>query len=731
MLVGTEQMIRFLRELRRREVFRTVGLYVGVCWLLIEAASILLPAFEAPTWMLRALVLIAVAGFPLVAILAWVYDITESRVVRDAEHAEAAVPALGSRKMDFVVIGVLSVALGFSVYLNITGRPEVLETLEPVSLLIADFENSTGETIFDGLLEQALDIGIESAPHVMSYPRNEAELIAVELQPGGQGLPAEAARLVAVREGVDLVLSGLVAPTDRGGFALELSALDPISGETNFSVSARAASTDDILAAVGTLSENVREALGDPTLTLTDDATTETFTAASIEAASAYTRGIELAFDGEDEAAIEHLRTATGLDPNLGRAYAAWALSEYKLGREAAAAEQWDKALSLLGTMTERERLRTLGVYYARGGGDFEQAMETFAELVEKYPSDAAGRNNLAVAAFVLLDFETAFTEGDRVVEMFPTSALYRANHALYAMYAGNFDAAETAASALIESDPEYGTAYIPLAIARLANDDVPGARDAYARMSRATISPYRESAATHGLADTSLYVGELGPARDLLREGIEQDLGEGADAGAAMKHIALAESFVIAGDYPAATAAAREALDLSSRESIRVAAAIVLVESGELVAAREIASQLDAQLSTSARAYARMIDASIQRQSGEHVTAIQTLRLALDILDLWRIRYELGRTYVEGGFFAEAFDELDTCVQRRGEAVALFLDEVPTYRYLADLNYWLARAQDGLGMADAAAESYAAFLALRPEGGPLAEDARSRTEAR
>ena len=97
-------MIRFIRELRRREVFRTVGLYVGICWLLIEGASVVLPAFEAPTWVLRALVLLAVAGLPVVTVLAWIYDITEGRVVHDTGQSDAMVPALGSRKMDFFVI---------------------------------------------------------------------------------------------------------------------------------------------------------------------------------------------------------------------------------------------------------------------------------------------------------------------------------------------------------------------------------------------------------------------------------------------------------------------------------------------------------------------------------------------------------------------------------------------------------------------------------------------------
>jgi len=561
----------------------------------------------------------------------------------------------------------------------------------------------------------------------VSYQRREAERLAPELQPDVRGLPTEAARLVAVREGVDLVLSGSVARTDRGGFDLALSAVDPVSGDVGFSVSAQASGTDDILAAVGTLSENVREELGDPTLLREDQATTETFTAASLEAASAYVQAQEALFEGREEAAIELYRAATDLDPNLGRAYSGWALTEFRLGREAAAAERWQKALSLLGTMTERERLRTLGVYYSRSGGNLEQAVETFAELVEKFPADAAGHNNLAVSAFRLLDFATAFAEGGRALEMFPRSELYRANFALYAVYAGDFDAAETAARAIIESNPRYGTSYIPLAIARLANGDAQGARDAYMRMSRATMTLHRASAATLGLADVALYLGELGRARDLLRDGIERDLAEGADLAAAMKHVALAESFIIEGNAATAAAAAREALGLSSRESIRVATAIAFIESGELNAARSIADALSMELSTAGRAYGLMIEASIQRQSGEHVAAIQTLRSALDILDLWRIRYELGRTYLEAGYFAEAFDELDACRGRRGEAVALFLDDMPTYRYLADLNYWLARAQDGLGMTAEASERYEAFLALRPEGGPLADDARAR----
>ena len=66
---------------------------------------------------------------------------------------------------------------------------------------------------------------------------------------------------------------------------------------------------------------------------------------------------------------------------------------------------------------------------------------------------------------------------------------------------------------------------------------------------------------------------------------------------------------------------------------------------------------------------------------------------------------------------------------QRRGQAAAIFLDDVPTFRYAAPLQYWLARAQEGLGMREPALANYKAYLALRQgaSSDPLAADASRR----
>ena len=134
-------MKKLIIELRRREVFRTAGLYVGICWILIEGASVVLPTFDAPDWLLRAMIIAAIVGFPVTIVLAWIYDVSDKGIVVQSDATDTVVVPFGGRKGDFIVIGVLTVALAFSVYMNIKGAQGDPEPLEPVSILIADFEN--------------------------------------------------------------------------------------------------------------------------------------------------------------------------------------------------------------------------------------------------------------------------------------------------------------------------------------------------------------------------------------------------------------------------------------------------------------------------------------------------------------------------------------------------------------------------------------------------------------
>lgn len=94
-----------------------------------------------------------------------------------------------------------------------------------------------------------------------------------------------------------------------------------------------------------------------------------------------------------------------------------------------------------------------------------------------------------------------------------------------------------------------------------------------------------------------------------------------------------------------------------------------------------------------------------------------------------WLSRYYLGVAYVQAGHYAEALSELEACVKRQGEVTAVFMDDVPSYRYAVALPYWLARAQEGVQLKSNALANYKKFLELRPAGSgdPLAADAQAR----
>lgn len=102
----------FIRELRRRNVFRTGAAYLVAAWLLVQIAEILLGAFGATDWLLRVIVIVLAIGFPIAVVLAWIYEITSHGVKRSDELDEnAARPAASARQVDFVIIGVLLVAV--------------------------------------------------------------------------------------------------------------------------------------------------------------------------------------------------------------------------------------------------------------------------------------------------------------------------------------------------------------------------------------------------------------------------------------------------------------------------------------------------------------------------------------------------------------------------------------------------------------------------------------------
>ena len=100
----------------------------------------------------------------------------------------------------------------------------------------------------------------------------------------------------------------------------------------------------------------------------------------------------------------------------------------------------------------------------------------------------------------------------------------------------------------------------------------------------------------------------------------------------------------------------------------------------------------------------------------------------ANSLLDTWIGRFELGRAYLEAGAFTEADEEFDECAKRQGEAIELFMDNVPTYAYFPPVYYYQGRVREGM-KSDGFADFYKTYLNIRGQSteDPLLPDIRHR----
>ena len=691
-----EIMLNLIKELRRREVFRTVGFYVGISWILIEASSVMLPAFNAPEWALRGVIILAMVGLPIVIVLAWFFDINESGIEIQADTDDAPVVPFGGRKTDFAVMGVLAVALTFSVYMNITSTGSAVdEPLEPISVLIADFDNQTGDPLFDNSLEQALNIGLEGASFITAYRRNSAADLLEVMKPGSK-LDEEGARLVSIREGIKLVVAGRVVP-DGDGYEMSVRMVNPEDGELIAESSVDAKNKLEVLAAVSKLADDVREELGDKSVNDSDRAVGETFSAASLEAVKRYTTAQDLAADGRYDEAIVSYEQAIAADGNFGRAYSGWALALFYLGREDQARALWERALTEMDSMSERERYRTLGLYYVAVASDYQKAVESYQSLVDKYPADNTGHNNMAIAYYFMLDFRKAMEAAGRGLEIYPNNKTVISNYALFAMQAGEFEISAAKAEQLLAQDPGMWKAWLPIAMARLASGDIAAAKEAYQSMAAAGErgAPF----ANLGLADIALFERDYAAAAELLEIGVSGDSVGGNNRLLGRKYIALAEARSGLGDESGAREALQLALQTQQGNGQLVPAALIGLTLGDKQLATDIASTLGRELSPNARSFARLIDGVVATEEGRYGDAIDALRSAIALSDSWLVRFHLGRAYFEAGRYLEALDEFELCLERRGEATALFQDDdEPTWHYMAELDAWLNQAREKIG---------------------------------
>jgi len=637
------------------------------------------------------------------------------------------------------VVGMRFVAVGVAVALTLLGgtwwyaRNSIPPPAhEPVSILIADFQNSTGESAFDGTLEQALGISVEGASFITAYPRADAVRLARNARIGDR-LDDTVSRLIAVREGIKVILGGAIA-REGSGYRVTVRALDlsaePGQVKSLASESAVARDKGQVLNAVATLASRLRSVLGDTTPESARARAVETATTASLEALQAYSQASELKKMNRNDEAMAAYQRAVSLDPAFGRAYAGIGDLYMVLKDEVKAKAAFEEALKHVDRMSEREKYRTYGNYYLNIARNNEKAIENYEAFVKLYPADDGGHGNLGLAYLYTGNLPAAIAQVREALRIYPKNALQRYNYAMYSMYANDFDTASTEAAGTLKEAPTFSYAFLPIALSAAIRRDFTTATETYGKLEQS--GPTGALRAQLGLADLEMYRGRHRQALNLLQPAIAAALQANNRGILAQDYVALAQVHLALGQKPRAAEAALKAASNGAHESVLVPAALVLLTVGRTDEAKNIAVALEKMLQAQTVAYSRLITAEIALRQGRYVDAVEGFNDSIKRRDTWLARYLRGTAYVESQHPMEAMDDLGVCVKRHGEATDVFFWDTPTLRYLPAAYYWLARAQQAAHVADAK-KNYEQFLALTAEADPpdpLAADARRRMTA-
>ena len=594
----------------------------------------------------------------------------------------------------------------------------------PVSVLVADFTNHTGDPIFDGTLEPMFQVALEGASFVYSFSRGNARKLAGQLPQPTDKLDEQAARLVAVGQGLGAVVTGSLSR--RGdGYKLSVEALDARTGNSIATAEINTSNKDQLLLAVPKLVAPIRKGLGDSTPESVQlNAAGGAFQAASVEAVHQYGVAMEQQFAGNFEEAFKSFSKAAELDTSFARAYSGMSSMSRNLGNQQDADKYIKLAMEHVDRMTERERYRIRGLYYLNTE-NFEKCIEEYGALVRQYPADNIGHNNLSLCYLGLFNIPKAIEELQRALEVLPNNQFARGNLAVYLSYDGDFPASEREARTVLKVSPSYEQAYLALAFAQIGQGQLAEAVKTYQQLEK--ISDQGQSMAAQGLADIALYEGRLGEAAQLMQHGAALDLQAGRLDSAAANFAELGHLQLLRKQRAATLAALEKALANSQIVSTRFLAARVYVALGETGKASSLAAELRSKPRPEPQADAKLIEGEIALHEKDPRKAIELFNEANKTLNTWIGWFDLGRAYLEAGLFVEADSEFDRCIKRRGEALNIF-NYVPAYGYLPEVYYYQGLVRDGL-KSPGAAESYRTYLSIRGKAGedPLLPEVRRR----
>jgi tetratricopeptide (TPR) repeat protein len=289
------------------------------------------------------------------------------------------------------------------------------------AVVLADFENKTGDPVFDQTLRQGLAVQLGQSPFLtLVSDRTVAQTLHFMDRPADTPLSPEVAREICQRTGGAAVLEGSITRVGNQ-YVLWLRARNCSSGDTLAQEQAVAGKNEEVLSALSRIATQIRTRLGESLATIQERSTLEQATTSSLEALKAYTVGKMAIYARGGQAAIAHLQQAVAIDPQFAMAHADLGFMLWNLGQTDLGAEHVRIAYGLRERLSDRERRFVLMLYDREVTGNLQKEMQTLEAWVQTYPRDSDALSIIGGwAALGTGQYERGTQVGEEVIRLFP-----------------------------------------------------------------------------------------------------------------------------------------------------------------------------------------------------------------------------------------------------------------------------------------------------------------------
>jgi len=516
-------------------------------------------------------------------------------------------------------------------------------------ITVADFSNTTGDSVFDEALRQGLSVQLQQSPYLNLISDDRVQQTLRNMgRPADTRLTSQIAREVCQRNSGSAVLEGSIAKFGSQ-YVLSLVARNCQTGDVLDRQQAQASDKEEVLPTLGRLATTFRNRTGESLANIRlHDAPLPDAVTPSLEALQAYSAGFKFLQSSDPTAAVPQFQRAIELDPKFTMAYARLGRSYADTAQPALAAAAISKAYGLRQRVGDRDQFWISAQYHQLVTGNLESAQHSTEAWAQAYPGDLEAHALLSGIYQSLGRFPQAVAEGEKALRAapdFPFSYITLAwSYVLDNRMADGVRVFREAKRRKFELPDMMLMPYLISFI----NKDAQGMREALAAAKQ---KPEAEDWITHAESLVEAYNGRLDKARTLSRRAVDLARQSHQEERAALYLAAAAvrESFL--GDAAEARRLGKEALNLSANRDVEYGAAFALVKSGFPAEAEPLIARLESGFPEDTYVkftYLPVLRALIAVGRGQPAAALALLEPATP--------YELGIPGSWNGFFGSLY---------------------------------------------------------------------------